>query len=78
MLTFNITSESYLMGDTFSSIPSMTATLFDGNHQIGWTNTSSNCYFGMSFRQGYVGVVNEVNYFMNRFNKTKYIGNLKF
>ena len=32
----------------------------------------------MSFKVGYIGVLNEVKYFMNRFTKTAYVDNLRF
>lgn len=37
-----------------------------------------NCYFGTAFRAGYVGELNEVKYFMNRFTKKNFVGKLKF
>jgi len=48
------------------------------SNQNGWTSTTANCYFGTAFRAGYVGIINEVRYFMNRFTKTNYVGRLKF
>ena len=66
------------MGVPFSSISALTMSVWDGSHQNGWTSTTRNCFFGTQFRAGYIGVINEVKYFMSRFSKAKYIGILKF
>jgi len=50
--------------------------VWDGNNQVGWTDWAANCFFGTRFRQGYVGVITEVKYFMNRFTRPNYIGKL--
>jgi hypothetical protein len=52
--------------------------LWDGSYQNGWTNTASNCYFGTAFKYGYVGVLNEVKFFMNRFNRNNFVNKLIF
>ena len=39
---------------------------------------NSPCWFGAAFRPGYVGVLNEVKYFMGRFDKNKFEGKLRF
>ncbi len=75
---FSLIDESYLMGLPFSSISTMTMSVWDGSHQSGWTSNGGNCYFGTAFRAGYIGVLNEVKYFMSRFNKGNFIGKLKF
>lgn len=75
---FSIIGESYLMGVPFSSNNALTMSVWDGSHQNGWTSNTKNCFFGTSFRVGYVGVLNEVKYFMNRFLKAKFVGLLKF
>lgn len=56
----------------------MTMSVWDGSHQNGWTSNGGNCYFGTVFRAGYIGVLNEVKYFMSRFNRGNFIGKLKF
>lgn len=66
------------MGIPFSSNSALTMTVWDGSHQNGWTSTSRNCSFGTAFRAGYIGQLNEVKYFMGRFNKAKFVGFLKF
>lgn len=66
------------MGVPFSSNNALTMSVWDGSHQNGWTSNTKNCFFGTSFRVGYVGVLNEVKYFMNRFLKAKFVGLLKF
>lgn len=53
-------------------------TVWDDSYQNGWTSGNYPCYFGTAFRSGYVGVINEVKYFMNRFTKSNYVGKLKF
>jgi len=78
---FKIISESYISGVPFSSRPTdadMTMSLWDGSHQHGWTDKTANCFFGTSFKSGYVGVLNEVKYFMSRFTKSEYAGKLSF
>jgi hypothetical protein len=75
---FSIVRESYLMGVPFSSNSALTMTVWDGSHQNGWTSYSANCFFGTAFRSGYVGVLNEVKYFMSRFNRGWLVGKLKF
>jgi len=55
-------------------------TLFDGSHQNGWNDTTSNCFFGTGFRDGYIGVINEVKFFMTSFTNTRanFVNNLLF
>ncbi len=71
---YKIVEESYVMGVAFSSNSALTNTVWDGSHQNGWTSTARNCFFGTAFRAGYVGVLNEVKYFMSRFNKRNFVG----
>ena len=52
--------------------------VFDGNYQNGVTDMSSNCFFGTSFKPGYIGLLREVKYFMNRFSRKTFVGNLMF
>jgi hypothetical protein len=66
------------MGVPFSSNEALTMSVWDGSHQNGWTDPSTSCHFGTAFRNNYVGVINEVKYFMNRFDKFDYDGELKF
>lgn len=75
---FDIISESYLIGVPFSSKSALTMKMWDGSNQNGWTDTAGNCYFGTAFRQGYIGILNEVKYYMNRFTKSNFVGKLKF
>ena len=44
----------------------------------GWNDTAANCFFGISFKLGYIGVITEVKYFMTTFVKTNFVGKLKF
>ena len=57
------------MGSPFSSDSTQTMLVWDGSHQNGWTKWDKNCYFGTAFRAGYVGELNEVKYFMSRFDR---------
>jgi hypothetical protein len=75
---YKIVSESYLMGVPFSNNQTLTMSVWDHSHQNGWTSRSAPCFFGTSFRVGYVGVINEVKYFMNRFIKANFVGKLRF
>ncbi|TNV88229.1 hypothetical protein FGO68_gene13028 [Halteria grandinella] len=76
---FNITEESYLVGAPFSSKAALTEYLFDGNYMRGFNDsTSATCFIGTAFKQGYIGVINEVSIFMNRFVKDKYVDKLVF
>lgn len=54
------------------------AKVFDGFNFNGWANSNTNCYFGMKFKPGFVGVLTSVKLFMNRFTKTNFIGKLAF
>jgi IPT/TIG domain len=76
--SYTIIDEQYLMGTPFSSIAALTMSLWDGSNQNGWTSSAKNCYFGTAFRAGYVGVINEVKYFMSRFIRPRFVGQLKF
>jgi hypothetical protein len=66
------------MGFPFSSNAALTMTLWDGSHQNGWSSATKNCFFGTQFRAGYIGVINEVKFFMSRFTRSRYVGQLKF
>jgi hypothetical protein len=66
------------MGVAFSSIADQTMNVWDGSNQNGWTNYGANCYFGTAFRAGYVGVLNEVKYFMSRFTRNHFVNKLRF
>jgi hypothetical protein len=74
---YKIISESYLMGTAFSSNSKYTTYLWDGSNQHGWDDRTAPCHFGTAFRVGYIGVINEVKYFMNRFKKSEFVGKLK-
>lgn len=65
------------MGDTtFSSNSAYTYAAFDMDYVNGFIDTASTCYIGLGFKSGYVGIVSEVKFFMNRFVKATYSGNL--
>jgi hypothetical protein len=52
--------------------------MFDGNNLNGWTSNSANCSFGTYFSPGFVGIVKEVTYFMNRFTSANIVSKLSF
>ena len=52
--------------------------MFDGVSQNGWTDSKANCSFGTAFKSGYLGVLSEVKYFMNRFTISKIANKLRF
>ena len=52
--------------------------MFDGSNQNGWTSEAAKCFFGTSFKVGYIGVISEVKYFMSRFNRTNFVDKLRF
>ena len=78
---FKIVSESYISGVAFSSRPTdeqATMSVWDGSHQNGWRDNAANCFFGTAFRLGYIGVLNEVKYFMSRFVRSNFEFKLRF
>lgn len=52
--------------------------MFDGKNLNGWTDNGLNCFFGTAFKPGYIGVIKEVKYFMNRFTRANIVNNLRF
>ena len=52
--------------------------MFDGISKNRNTDSGAQCNFGTYFKPGYIGVVREVKYFMNRFTKTNIVGKLLF
>ena len=75
---YNISKVDYITGTPFSSNATLTMSLFDDIHQNGWTDTKANCFIGTAFKPNYLGVLTELGYFMNRFVKTDFVGNLVF
>ncbi len=39
---------------------------------------SSNCFFGTAFKPGYIGILREVKYFLNKFKRETFVNNLIF
>ena len=80
MTNFNTTTPANLVGTPFSSVntASVTNAPFDGNTVNGFQSTQSTCYFGTSFRPGYVGVITQVKYWMNTFVQSQIVGKLNF
>ena len=52
--------------------------MFDGNNMNGWTDSRAGDYFGTAFRQGYIGLLTEVKYFMQRFSRANLVGFILF
>ena len=71
---YKVISETYVMGVAFSSNAAQTMSIWDGSFTHGWNDRTAPCHFGTAFRAGYVGVLNEVKYFMARFNKAEFVG----
>lgn len=78
ILDYSIVGESYLFGTPFSSKAALTLSVWDGSHQNGWSDTATNCFFGTAFKPGYIGVLNEVKYFMSRFVRANFVNKLRF
>lgn len=75
---FNMTTNNYLLGTPFASNASLAMAVWDNNLQQGFTDVVKNCYFGTAFRVGYVGLVNEVKFFMTRFTRSNFVNRLVF
>lgn len=62
-----------------ASASSIEGTLFDGLNVPGLSNSGSNCSVGAKFASGFVGILDEMRFFMDYFpSKSVYDGNLKF
>lgn len=75
---YQITNEAYLTGTPFSTNYDKTFNPFDGSTLNGFSDTKSGCYFGTGFKKDYVGVLNEVKFYMNTFTKSNYVSLLSF
>jgi hypothetical protein len=75
---FSIQQKSTIQGTLITDDPISGPLIFDGNNVAGYNKTTTNCYFGISVAEGYVGVLSEVKIFMNRFSMATYAGNLVF
>lgn len=52
---------------------------FDGNNGNSAEDSSANCHVGMEFREGFVGMISQVKFFMaNILDKSIFAENLKF
>ena len=52
--------------------------VFDGKPLPGLSATAAGCYIGIELATGYVGVLNELNFFLDYFNTNRIVNNLKF
>lgn len=75
---YNMTTNNYLLGTPFASNASLSMAVWDNNLQKGFTDGAKNCFFGTAFRVGYVGLVNEVKFFMTRFTRSNFVSRLVF
>jgi hypothetical protein len=73
---YNMTTNNYLIGTPFASNTSLTMAVWDNDLQNGFTDPARYCFFGTGFRVGYVGLVNEVKFFMNRFTRSNFVNKL--
>lgn len=78
---FEIVTEGILHDGTWTGTASdeELAKLIDGKNMIDMSDSSSNCYFQIQYKENHVGVLDEVKFFMNRLtNKTPFVDNLVF
>ena len=63
----------------FASAVSLEGILFDGNNVPGASGSAANCYIGAKFTDGFVGILDEMRFFMDYFpSKATFEGNLIF
>ncbi len=74
---FRVQSFHYLKGSIFGSSWSNTLKVFDGHNPSGWSSTAKDCYFGVGFKEGYIGYVVEARFFMNRFSRNAFVNNFR-
>ena len=74
--TFQIT-ESQVLKETI--FPDGSESLHDDDHKVDYTQTSSGCEFGMTFKEGHVAVLDEAKVFINFMtDKSVFVDNLIF
>jgi len=75
-----ISEAGVLQGTWFASNTDQMAVLSDYNNIVDYSDsTASGCFFGMEFKQGHVGVLDEVKFFINNlYDKTPFANNLVF
>ena len=71
---YQIEEEAILLGTVFSTEPTTQYALTDGDNNNGYVDSNETCNFGMYFKTGYVGVVNQIKFFMNQFVKSSVSG----
>jgi hypothetical protein len=67
----------YIKGTLYGSDNDNLEAVFDGMNPNGWKSEAKDCYFGTYFREGYIGFIVEARYFMNRFTRSNFVGNLR-
>ena len=79
--TFEIVTEGLIHDGTWTGTASAAelAKLIDGKNMADLQDTNSSPYFQIKYKENYVGVLNEVKFFISRLiNKTPFVGNLIF
>ena len=72
-----VASEDLKSGIFMGSVPN-SRLAFDNNNLNNPGDTSANCFLGMRFRPGHIGLLSQVKFFLKNIVKTTYINNLKF
>ena len=79
---YEVVNEGTLIEGTWSGTASKTelAKLIDSENMVDLKDTTtSNCYFQIKYKDSYVGVLNEVKFFITELiDKTPFVGGLKF
>jgi len=76
---YNIQLSHTLEGEAFSSFAAGTYIAFDGDNSVPFGDTTSNpCYVGLAMKSGYVGIVSQVKFFMNEFDRDTFVDSLSF
>jgi hypothetical protein len=67
-----------LVGDTYFGSDDTDDAPWDGENLSDYSDTSANCYFGLGVKEGYVGVLDEMKFFMNDFTRDNFVDILEF
>lgn len=77
--TFTLVEAASIVGPTILESADFGEKFFDGKNLPGISGSSSNCYIGTSFTEGFIGYVTEFRFFMDYIsNRDKQVGFLKF
>jgi hypothetical protein len=75
---FNISTLNVLKSGKYFGSGSNPELAFDGSWINTYQDTSANCYVGTEFKQGFVGILSRVKYFLPAGPKINIPGNLVF